>query len=344
MSVGAQIIDTSYFNTHWEKVTEGKKYAYQVIYEKSENKFLRHSYWRNGNKYSYGEFGDEGYETREGWFCWFNENGDTVVVEFYLNDAINTELIYEGKFPITKKEYLNDSTYYAYGIGDRKYITSKKLYIGEQIYDFYGKDSVEDWNHLRFAFRKNGRGTNYHIFKFKMLPWIFIEDAGMTYTLGYEFNFNRVHSVGLAATYLDWDMDQEDGYGNPLPSIYNVRRSLQLDYRYYFPLIRKKRDEWKFFVSPFLRYMKWKDYYSEGAVTEYLRNESWNYTGGLLLGICFDLGEDDGIYSEFFIGPQYIHRKTEEELIRNAVYLENSYFMDKFGIRFGMNFCGLLSR
>jgi hypothetical protein len=177
-----------------------------------------------------------------------------------------------------------------------------------------------------------------------MLPWLMGDDGGMTYSLGYEYNFKRVHGIELIATYFDWDIDQEDGYGNPLPPIYNVRRSIQLDYRYYFTPIKKKRDDWKFFVSPFVRYMKWKDYYSEGAVTQYFKNESWNYTSGIVLGFCADLGTDDGMYTEFFIGPQYIYRKSSEGINQNLVSIEQTYFTQKFGIRFGMNFCGLLSR
>ena len=344
LSVGAQITDTSYFNSNWENVSFKKKFTYKVIYEKSENKFLRFTYLRNGKKYSYGEFSDEKYLKREGTFCWFHEYGDTAVVEYYVKDELKSVIIYEGKFPTEKREYLNDSTYYSYGIGDRKYIISKKRVEGEMVYHFQGKDSLANLNFFRFAFRKKGAGTNYHILKYKMFPWTFIEEAGMLYGLGYEFNFKRVHGIEIAATYFDWDMDQEDGYGNPLPSIYNVRRSIQMDYRYYFTPIKKKKDEWKFFVSPFVRYMKWKDYYAEGAVTDYFQNESWNYTAGILLGYCFDAGQDDGMYTEFFIGPQYIYRKTSEGLTQNSVSVEQTYFTQKFGIRFGMNFCGLFTR
>jgi hypothetical protein len=344
LSVGAQITDTSYFDANWKTVSKGKKFTYYIIFEKSGAKFLHTSYYRNGRKYGSGEFKDDKYEIRDGIFCWNTEAGDTMAIEKFENNVLKYSIIYEGRNPERKRVYQNDSTYYEYGISDRKYIVSKSLQCGEMVYRFYGKDSVADMNYLRFAFRKNGNGSNYHIAKYKMLPWIMGEDGGMTYSLGYEFNFKRVHGIELLATYFDWDIDQEDGYGNPLPPIYNVRRSIQLDYRYYFTPIKKKKDEWKFFVSPFVRYMKWKDYYSEGAVTNYFRNESWNYTTGVVLGFCLDMGTDDGMYTEFFIGPQYIHRKTTEGINVNFISVEQTYLTQKYGIRFGMNFCGLMSR
>lgn len=343
-SVGAQIIDTVYFNANFEQVDNGDRYFYYMIFEKSGEKNLHRTYLRNGKIYRIGEFVDDKFQIITGNFCWYSENNDTLIIERFERDTLKYSIIYEGKNPVQKKVYLNDSTYYSYGIGDRKYIISKKRVEGEMVYRFQGKDSITDMNYLRFAFRKNRVGGNYHILKYKMLPWIIGEDAGMVYTLGYEFNFKRVHGIGFAATYFDWDIDQEDATGNPLPSIFNVRRSIQLDYRYYFTPIKKKKDEWKFFVSPFARFMKWKDYYAEGAVTDYFKNESWNYTTGIVLGLCLDMGTDDGMYTEFFIGPQYIYRKTSEGINQNSVSVEQTYFTQKFGIRFGMNFCGLVSR
>lgn len=340
----AQPVKTVYYDKDGEVVSADDKFAFYSIHTFNGEKYFFTNYTKKGKPYYSGECKDSLYYISDGIFVWLDEKLDTLSVLRYENDVIKTKIEYEAGNPVFKYEYRNDTSYYQFAISDRKYIIDKKLYDGEMEYYFRGKDSFPDMNRLRFAFRKKGNGSDYYIAKFKMLPWVIGEDVGMSYSLGLEYTFHRIHSFDLTATYFDWDQDQEDNYGNPLPSIYNVRRSLQLGYRYYFNMFKSKKDEWKFFVSPFIRYSKWKDHYSEGAVTDYFRNESWNYAGGILLGFAFDGGTDDGMYTEFFIGPQYYLRKTAEGFTTNNITVENEYYTRKFGVRFGMNFCGLISR
>ena len=127
LSVGAQITDTSYFDANWKIMEKDKRYSYYIIFEKSKEKFLHTSYFRNGKKYGSGEFSDSAYQVRDGIFCWNTEAGDTMAVEKYENNILKYSIIYEGKNPERKKVYLNDSTYYNYGISGRKYIISKSL-------------------------------------------------------------------------------------------------------------------------------------------------------------------------------------------------------------------------
>ncbi len=344
MQATAQPVKTVYYDKDGLEVFSTSDYHYYSVQTFNGEKYFFTNYTKKGRPYFSGECKDSNYFISDGIFVWLDEKRDTISVLRYENDVLKTKIIYEAGEPINKFVFRNDTSYYEFKVSERKYIVDKKLYDGEMEYYFRGKDSFPDMNRLRFAFRKREPGSDYFILKYKMLPWVIGEDVGMNYSLGLEYTLHRVHSFDLTATYFDWDQDQEDTYGNPLPSIYNVRRGLQLGYRYYFTPFKKSKRELKYFVSPFIRYSKWKDYYSEGAVTDYFRNESWNYAGGILFGLALDMGEDDGMYTEFFIGPQYYLRKTAEGFTTNSITVENEYFSRNFGVRFGMNFCGLISR
>lgn len=345
LSVGAQTSDTLYFDAKWNVIDKGKNFAFYSI-KQTENDTTHVIYfYKKGKKYSEGKYQSTKEKKWLGNYIRFEKNGDTNLIISYKNGKNENEIYFEEGKRIKWIKIVNDSTYYRYIISGGKYIVAKSLLMGEYEYIFQGKDSILNLEKLSLAFRKSEPSTNYYILKYKMLPWILGEDVGMNYTLGIEYTFNKIHSVELTATYFDWDQDQEDSFGNPLPSIYNVRRSLQLGYRYYFPKFKKQKNEYRLFVSPYIRYSKWKDHYSEGAVTNYFQNESWNYISGINFGISLDIsGENDASYTEFFIGPTYFSRYTEEGFTDNNLTIHQNYYTNKFGLRIGMNFCGLLER
>lgn len=344
-SVGAQVTDTLYFDGNWKSLKKNKRYSYYAIRIRNSDTTIINYYYKRGKIYSKGRYVSSPEKKWIDNYYRFEKNGDTSLLITYSNGRNINEYYFEGGKRVKWIKNINDSTYYKYQISGGKFITSKSLFIGMYEYYFQGKDSILNLNKFSLAFRKKEPNSDYWIIKYKMLPWVFGEDVGMNYTLGLEYTFCKVHSIEFTSTYFDWDIDQEDNYGNPLPSIYNVRRSLQLGYRYYFPKFKEQKNNYRLFISPYLRFAKWKDYYSEGAVTNYFQNESWNYISGINFGICLDIsGEDDDSYTEFFLGPTYFSRYTEEGFTDNNLIIQQNYYTQKFGFRLGMNFCGLLSR
>lgn len=344
-SVGAQNSDTSYFDYNWNPVEKSDRKMYFInIRHSNSEKFYITSFTYKGDPYHYSEYLDEKFERRNGLTFWMDKHSDTTEKRIYSSGILMEKVFFEKNIPYEKTVFSGPNSKYVYTIVNGKMVSSKTLYTDSLIYKFRGKDSVLFLNNLQFAFREEEPFKNNWVFKFKILPWTMGDDGGMNYSLGLEYTFRKIHSIDLTGTYLDWQQDMDDASGNDLPPLFQVRRGLQLSYRYYFQFYDMNK-KFRMFFSPFIRYSKFKDYYLEGTPTNYFRNEANNYSGGLLLGFCVDgTGGYDPFYTEFFVGPQFVFSELAEGFIQDNLSIEREFADSKLGLRFGMNFCGLLSR
>lgn len=154
-------------------------------------------------------------------------------------------------------------------------------------------------------------GNNTFIIKGKMLPWIML-GAGVNYTLGAEYGFNKVNGIGFELCYTDWSMEHEI-YDTSTrdyiegPRKFTVTRGALLYYTRYFPSRRSRaykslsgalKADYLPYMSIFARYGKLDWHYEDGYATNQLSYDEWQYSGGVVWGMVL------GVF-DLNIGPFY---------------------------------------
>ena len=331
-------VDSIYYYKNGKRLPKDQHVVPYRHVELRDSLYSLTSYYPKGRKSMQGQFSDCKLKTRTGLFIWFSKNGDTTSTELYEKGRVTTITSFENGKRFDREVLVNDSTKYTNSYSHHKE-TDKRLYAGRKEYLFKDNDSIWNFRNYKYTFTGKWPFVNVIGIKWKILPYAIGDDGGMFYTLGLEYSFRFKHSLELTANYVDYDSAPEDSVGNNLPSIYTVRRSLQLGYRYYFKSVG---EQYKIYVSPFLRFAKWQDFYSQGAPTDFTKNEMWDYGGGALIGIS-TWGGDRG-YVDMFAGPQYIFRYHETQVESNQVTINTKEWQNRFSLRVGFNFSYLFFR
>jgi hypothetical protein len=335
--------DTVYFNKNWEPITKIKSAVYYRVIKQSDGLYIVNDYYSKKKLLQmHGQYSDAELKIPVGEFVWLDLASDTTTIRTYTNGQNTSVIMFEDGKREYRVRFINDSTSTTNNyLG--KFEIDKRLFIGKREYHFRGNDSILNTKLFRYAFKNDWPYTNVLVIKGKALPWFIIEEVGMVYSLGFEYSFRHKHSIELQGTYLDHEHDAENSNGDPIPTTYTVRRSAQLGYRYYFTPCKKFNEyNHKMYVSPFVRYAKWHDYYEPGSVTAYTRNETWNYSAGILAGYCIATG--DRSYLDFFAGPQVCLRYNQNTQKIDNQFVNQTTNKTIINARIGFNFCYLLFR
>lgn len=281
-----------------------------------------------------GQYSQEGPKMEEGLFTWYGPGGNVESEANYVHGK-KTELFFYNKASLYERDsVLNDTMVHIYEYNYNKNVIASYLRINAHDY-VIGKDTLL-FNH-RFAntFNKRREGECGFAIKWKLFPWVFF-GSGVTYTLGTEYIFKN-HSLELLASYSDLSSAKEDNDGNPLPRVYTVMRYVQISYRQYIkPWKSFNNIDKKFYLSGFIRYARWEDFYQKGAETNYIKNINTDVGIGLLFGLLLNTNENR--YLDIFIGPQYRFRQVSSTQLLNSLPVDQNYSDNGFNLRLGFNF------
>lgn len=334
--------DTIYYNKKWEP-TEKKRFSYYRVVQFKDSLYHVTDCYQQGTLQMTGQYSDQELKIPVGKFIWMGMNADTVSIRIYANGLNTCVILFEEGRREYRAQFINDSTTLTNNYLAGKYEIEKRLFVGKREYHYRGDEPVLNTKLFRYAFKKDWPYTNVIAIKGKAIPWFIIEEVGMVYSLGVEYTFHLKHSLELQATYFDHEHDAEDINGDPVPTTYTIRRSVQLGYKFYFkPWKGMDEDVRKFYVSPFLRYSKWHDYYEKGSYSPFTRNETWNYSTGIVAGYCIATG--DRSYLDFFAGPQLVQRHNESTQTVNNNEIYQTIDKTLVNARIGFNFSYLLFR
>lgn len=178
---------------------------------------------------------------------------------------------------------------------------------------------------------------------------MFISSSGITYALGTEYGFGRVHSIGVEVVYRDMSTGHEirdtvSGQYKPGPRMYSVERAVLVDYRryisdgwWYDKLARLLKVDPLPYIGVFGRCGNLDLHPEKGYETDVLSHDELQYSGGILLGVVLT-------NVDINIGPFYKQRHTTERVMENAIPVTHSSWTGNWGLRVGVNLIGVLSR
>ena len=185
--------------------------------------------------------------------------------------------------------------------------------------------------------------SNSWAIKGKVLPWIVL-GSGINYTLGVEYGFNKVNSIGIDFVYND-NSAEHDVYDTVKksevsgPRMYTVSRGLFINYRRYLDISntsiyrfvsKRLKTDYLPYVGAFARYGKTDYHYQSGYITSQISYDEWQYSGGVLLGIV--CGPVD-----INAGPFYKQKYITDVENENASQVFHSHMQPTFGFRVGVN-------
>ncbi len=179
--------------------------------------------------------------------------------------------------------------------------------------------------------------------KAKVLPWMLI-GSGINYTLGVEYGFKKVHSIGIDLVYNDmstehevYDTGKKDYVSGP--RMYAVVRGAFLNYRRYFdvtktalgrPMNKVFGTNYLPYLGAFARYGKTDYHYEPGYVTSQVSYDEWQYSGGVLVGIVHSI-------FDFNIGPFYKQKYITDVEMENGIKVYHDSKVSNWGLRIGVN-------
>jgi hypothetical protein len=193
--------------------------------------------------------------------------------------------------------------------------------------------------------------TNLWLVKGKILPWFFLSESGINYTLGTEYGNGKKHSIGFDLVYNDGSSGHEvydsatNGYVSG-PRRYHVSRAVFLNYKRYFHSPGARVDRWieKVFgqsehipyIGSFVRYAKVDYHFQPNYETNTVSYDEWQYSAGIVAGVLVSVFDIN-------IGPFY-KQKFISEVIADGGNELHSSVKNSFGLRIGVNVCGVLAR
>ncbi len=181
------------------------------------------------------------------------------------------------------------------------------------------------------------------VIKGKVLPWTAFICSGVNYTVGIEYGFNKMNSIGVDFVYNDYSFTHEvyDSLAHqekPGPRKFSVNRGYFLNYRRYMSMegtwVKKKLDKvlpsgTLTYISPFLRYGKNDYHYQEGYTTSQIKYDEWQYSSGILVGLVTG-------YFDINAGPFY-KQTYIQDVQMNQTSVTYSREKSGFGFRVGVN-------
>lgn len=182
--------------------------------------------------------------------------------------------------------------------------------------------------------------------KGKVLPWstLILPVSGINYTLGAEYGFGQVNSIGVDFVYNDNNSHhdyskanhEDDSVG---PSAYSVSRGIFLNYRRYVDVHKtflqkplEKVLDYPFlpYVSAFARYGKKDAHYDPSYITANVSADEWEYSAGVLAGFVCK-------YIDVNMGPFYKLTYSRSVNMVNGANVMQRDMKPSLGFRVGVN-------
>ena len=161
--------------------------------------------------------------------------------------------------------------------------------------------SRENGDTIMTPFHPQQQGNTW-VVKGKILPWALI-GLGINYTLGMEYGFRKVNSIGFTLTYDDMSFPHEvyDTISKEYvagPRMYQVNRGVFLNYRRYPHFPRWSKADITPHFDAFVRYGLLHDAYEDDYTTNIVEHTETHYSAGIAFGIvipmtgrlCLDAG------------------------------------------------------
>ena len=188
------------------------------------------------------------------------------------------------------------------------------------------------------------RKNNAWAIKGKILPWTIAASSGVNASLGVEYGFRRVHSVGIDFTYSDYSSANEvrDTGNNQYrsgPRVYTVVRGVFINYRRYVhidsgcssrALHKLLKNDYMPYLGAFGRYGKNDLHYEKDYITTQLSYDEWHYSVGILIGVVSGL-------MDINLGPFYKTKYITDVQQDNGIAF-HTHVQSNFGLRVGINF------
>lgn len=181
--------------------------------------------------------------------------------------------------------------------------------------------------------------------KGKVLPWFGIGSMrGINYTLGVEYGFAKVHSIGIDLVYNDncsghEVYDSVEKEYRPGPKAYTVSRGIFINYRRYLdirktmlyrPLVWVFNDNFLPYVSAFGRVGNRDYHYEKNYETSNISHDELQYSAGILFGVV------SGVF-DINAGPFYKRKDMKDVDVVNGNVVRSSGTEYNFGFRVGVN-------
>jgi len=187
-----------------------------------------------------------------------------------------------------------------------------------------------------------------------ILPYVFGNDGGISYAIGGEYGFHKVHAIGIDLAYTDYHSGEEmqdttTGLSKPAPRQRWVQRSILLSYRYYFSFRQGKNNSYRSYLSAFTRlgnmdYHPEEGYkYQDATLRNRVKYDEQQYSFGLLYGILspFNIGDFN---VDFNTGPFWKWKFDQDVRLENGTNVLHHEQSNNFGWRLGLNFALIYKR